>query len=229
MRDIRNFTKAKHGKSSNITEGTVIGELATDMPSVGETLPLDESSVPTNVTVDDNATIEKLAAAAKASSNNSNKEGGEGIPLDEETDRIDLFYNFIKEKGVTDDVIRNIQKSILQGEAINFETTILKNMDLVLTTRPAWVNELIIEELNKYSNVSYQMYIDIVSRVNLAASLVVFAGHRFEPLTQENYKDRVEKLRELPSFVYDKIVNELVIFDRLIAVATSDKYLETFI
>ena len=70
---------------------------------------------------------------------------------------------------------------------------------------------------------------DIISKVNLAASLVAFDKHKFEPLTKENYKKRVEMLRELPTFIYDKIVNELVIFDRLIAVATSDKYLETFI
>lgn len=219
MRDIRTFAnKSTQQNATTITEGTIIGELATDMPSKQETLPIDNSKVPTNLTVNDDETTSKLI------------EDSEGkYDEDDVNSRMELFYNFVKEKGITDDIIRDIQKNILQGERVIFKVTILKKLNLELTTRPAWVNELIIEELNKYSNVSYQMYIDIVSKVNLAASLVSFDGHVFKPLTAENYKERVEELRKLPSFIYDKMVNELVIFDRLIAVATSDKYLETFI
>lgn len=219
MQDVRKFTKATKGNHASMTEGSSFDNLTTDMPSKRDTIPLDESYAPVQATINDSETIESLAKNSKSVD----------MEEEEELDTIDVFYNYIKNKGVTDDDIKSMQQRILMGEDVNFITTILKDKELILTTRPAWVNELILEELNNFPNISYQMYMDIISKVNLAASLVAFDKHKFEPLTKENYKKRVEMLRELPTFIYDKIVNELVIFDRLIAVATSDKYLETFI
>lgn len=221
-KDIRSFSKA-YDNTSTITEGTTFNELATDMPSKNDTVPVDSTDTHRQHTVLDKETTEELT-------NTFIQDNTDDSTIDDkDIDTIDVFYKYITDKGITDNDIKLIQQRIIQGESINFTTTILQRKKLILTTRPAWVNEVIIEELNKYPNVSYQMYVDIVSKVNLAASLVVFDDFKFEKLTRDNYEDRVNMLRDLPTFIYDKMVAELVLFDRLIAVATSDKYLETFI
>lgn len=221
-KDIRSFSKA-YNNTSTITEGTTFNELATDMPSKNDTVPVDSTDTHRQHTVLDKETTKELTNTFIQDNTNDNTID------DKDIDTIDVFYKYITDKGITDNDIKLIQQRIIQGESVNFTTTILQRKKLILTTRPAWVNEVIIEELNKYPNVSYQMYVDIVSKVNLAASLVVFDDFKFEKLTRDNYEDRVNMLRDLPTFIYDKMVAELVLFDRLIAVATSDKYLETFI
>lgn len=214
MADIRNFKKQRTIKSDDvgITEGVKIDDIPTKPTLVHDTNNIEGEHLPTrNTVMPDNSATEMTN-------------------IEDERDTIDLYYDFIKEQGITDDVIRSTQIQLLENKTIVFEAVILNKFKIGFSPRPSWANDKIIEESSRHTdNLSLANYNNIIAKVNMACSLEFIEGYNLPSISRDNYEERMRIIGDLPSFLYDKIVQELIVFDRLIAVATSDKYLETFI
>lgn len=209
MKDLRNFSKKRVVKDVDmgVTEGNVINDVPTADIPLHDTNNVEGEYVPTKTSI-----LE------------------EKVNVEEEQDTIDLYYEFLKEKGITDTIIKNTQVQLLENRTILFETTILNKIKIGFSPRPTWANDKIIEETAQHGdNFSLAMYNNVVAKTNMICSLEYIDGYNLPPISLDNYDARKNIIGSFPSFIYEKIIEELIVFDRLIAVATSDKYLETFI
>lgn len=231
MADIRNFKKTRSIKSEGegIVDGQEINAVAASSLHVQHSNLLEGTPVPEIKTIHDEHKTLKDIQEQIENINTDEQALSDDNPSGDEKDIIDLYYEYIKAQGLDDADIKATQLQLLENRSVNFEVNILKKIKVVFTTKPTWSNDIIVEKASKINNISVAAYNNIVSKVNTVCSLVHVDGYNIPELTRDTFEERERIIDSIPAFIFEKIVTELITFERLIAVATSDKYLETFI
>lgn len=141
---------------------------------------------------------------------------------------IKQYVEYFESIGITKTRIFEVLDNILTRGEVNWNFNLLNKIPVTFRLRPSWVNDELVKVLDEFPSKTMVGFTEIISRYNLAGSLKVY-NH-----TSINIKDKSELenallfIGQLPYIVRAHLIKQLAIFDRLIAIATSDWALENF-
>ena len=138
------------------------------------------------------------------------------------------YKAFLEEKGISEEVLYKALDSLLTNGVVYWECDILGKIDVRFKTRPAWVNTHLLKQLEVLAPSTYVRFTNIVNLYNLAGSLTDYSGRHFTPDNEEGLETGYAFVSSLPLVLQSKLIEQLAIFDRVMAIATSDWALENF-
>lgn len=141
---------------------------------------------------------------------------------------IQKYKKFLKEHDIEDSDIFNVLDSLLVNGEVYWSFDLLGRTPVVFRSRPAWVNQELLKELEVQSPKTYMRFTNLVNLFNLSGSLQTYGKHVFNLEDGEELEKAYQFVNRLPYILQTKLIEKLAIFDRLIAVATSDWALENF-
>ena len=150
------------------------------------------------------------------------------LDTDKSEEVIEQYREYLQENGIGDAEIFGALDSLLTTGDVLWSFQLLNKIDVVLRTRPNWVNELLMEELEEVNPKLYARFAGMVGMYNLAGSLVEYGGKRFEPSNPEEFHAAYDFVNSISYILQNRLIKQMAIFDRLIAVATSDWALKNF-
>ena len=142
--------------------------------------------------------------------------------------RIKEYYEYLKTKDITDGDIVSVLDTLITSGSVKWGFKLFNRIEVDLVVRPAWVNSFILREVETLAPKTFSRFTDIVSTYNLAGSLVKFGSQKFSNATEADVRNNYDDIARMSFIVQNKLVQQLAIFDRLIAVATSDWAIENF-
>lgn len=144
---------------------------------------------------------------------------------------IGQYMAFLQDHGITEDDIMGLLDRLITDGGVTYSTTIFGRVPAVFRVRPAWINDLILEKLDEAtgsSKVSVMRYNNLVALYNLAASLIQYGEERYSIESEESFAAALSRVKSLSYVVQNALVNALSVFDRALAVATSDWAVQNF-
>ena len=145
---------------------------------------------------------------------------------------IQEYMTFIEDHGVTKDDVFHLLESIMTTGYLEWETSINKGRTpVIFRMRPVWAEDVIAKNIDKLSsdkNLSMARFSNVLRMLNLAASMVQFGERKFDVDNEEAFDASVEFIKSLPYPVFAAVTTQLAVFDRAIAVATSEWAMKNF-
>ena len=143
-------------------------------------------------------------------------------------ERIQEYYEFLKTKGIADaDLVATLDTIVTSG-TVRWQFKLFDKVDVIMVMRPAWVNAFILRQIEELSPKTYSRFTDIVSVYNLAGSLSQYGDKTFTLVDESDVIINYDKINSMGFVIQNKLVQQLAIFDRVLAVATSDWAIENF-
>lgn len=143
------------------------------------------------------------------------------------------YMDFLKENDISEDDIKAVQESLLTSGAVSWSFELFNKIPVEFSVRRAWTDDYIAKELDKLSSevgkVSNVRFSNLVAECNLAASLSLYGEERFRIQGPDDMPKARERVRELAYVVQNALVRKLAVFDRVLAVSTSDWAVQNFI
>ncbi len=102
--------------------------------------------------------------------------------------QIGVYREFLKENGISDEDIFVILDHLLTTGSVAWSFKLLDRIEVVFRMRPAWVNEYLLEQLESQDPKILTRFTDLVSRINLAGSLVQYGSEKFEVQNPDSLK-----------------------------------------
>jgi hypothetical protein len=135
----------------------------------------------------------------------------------------------LAEEGYTEaDAFEILDNLLTEGEHV-FEFSLLNKLPCKFRVRPDWVQQHAVQSLEVQGPKTVARLTDIINRYNLAGALMLIGKTKFEVKTPEDLDACLAYLQEQPFAMINMLLNKLVIFDKLVAVASSPWALENFI
>ena len=150
------------------------------------------------------------------------------VLLDIPEGEIDQYLDHLAKFGITKEQIFKVLDTLLTKGDVLWSFKLFKRIPCVFRIRPVWVNELVFKRLEESPPKTMVAFNDIVGKYNLAGSLLQYGSHKFAPKTEDEVLKSLDFIRELPFIIKSNLIKQLVIFDRVIAVATSSWAIENF-
>lgn len=98
--------------------------------------------------------------------------------------------------------------------------------------RATWVNDYILKLVDNATqgdaHVSLMRFNSIVALYNLAGSLVQFGDETYYVSQENEFDAAIARVRQMPYITQSALVNALSLFDKALAVATSDWAVKNF-
>jgi hypothetical protein len=146
---------------------------------------------------------------------------------------ITQFLAFLDERGVSRDDVMKLLASILSSGTAGWSFRLFDRIPVTFAMRRAWVSDYVIREIDKLykaadGGVSMARVNFQVGLLNLSGSLVNYGDQVFSPETEEGLAAARAFLEKLPYAVQGALVRHLALFDRAVAVATSDWAVKNF-
>ena len=142
------------------------------------------------------------------------------------------YMAFLEENGITEEDLQNVLSAIITSGNVSWKFMLFDSIEAEFQIRPAWVNdcilELVDEETKSSEKVSVIRYNNIISVCNLAASLTRYKGESYNIRSREDFDNARKRIQGMPYVLQNALVNKLAVFDRSIAVATSDWAVKNF-
>ena len=142
------------------------------------------------------------------------------------------YMQYLNDNGITEDDVRNVQEALLTSENVSWSFDLFDKIPVVFEVRPAWIDDYIIEIIdnlasdnNRVSNVRYN---NVVAECNLAASMKKYKDQDYVINSREDLDAARKRVQALPFIIQNALVKKLSVFDRTIAVATSDWAIKNF-
>lgn len=152
---------------------------------------------------------------------NTNTENTSDLTTKEENNPED-YLDFLKEHDVDEaQILAALDALIVQGY-FSWEFKLFGKVSCEFQTRPQWVEQLVILELEKQQPKTFAHFTGLLNFFNLAGSIKKLGDSTFSPEDEEGLYEVMEYLRKLPSITITRLTAQLVIFDRLIQAASSD-------
>jgi hypothetical protein len=142
--------------------------------------------------------------------------------------RIQEYYEYLKTKGITDTDLIQVLDTIITSGSVKWAFKLFNKIDVEMIMRPAWVNSFILREVETLEPRTFSRFTDIVSMYNLAGSLIKYNDQRFIHDSEEDIRKNYFIISKFSFIIQNKLIQQLAIFDRLVAVATSDWAIENF-
>ena len=142
------------------------------------------------------------------------------------------YMQYLNDNGISEDDVRNVQEALLTSENVSWSFDLFNKIPVVFEVRPAWIDDYIIEIIdnlasdnNRVSNVRYN---NVVAECNLAASMKKYKDQDYVINSREDLDAARKRVQVLPFIIQNALVKKLSVFDRTIAVATSDWAIKNF-
>jgi len=206
--DIRSFEKpgAVEGKGT-VANGAVSGAFEED----------------SNISFDEKDTVSNTNKAHPSGLAGSEKE----MDVDDK-DIIQEYLNYLEEREVTKEDIFAVLDSIITTGEVYWQFSLFNKIPVVFKMRPAWVNAELVEKLDNNPPKTLTRFSDLVSLYNLAGSLIKYGDHEHEVKEKEDLDFSLNYVMNLPFIIQNRLIKQMAVFDRVIAVATSDWAVENF-
>jgi hypothetical protein len=138
------------------------------------------------------------------------------------------YLTYLEEQGIGEEQIFQVLDSLISEGNVTWTFKLFEKIPVVLKLRAAWVNEFILGEVERIGPSSYSRFTDLVARYNLAGSLVQYKDSTFPSSEPKDVLATKKFIDNLGFIVQERLVKQLAIFDRLVAVATSDWAVSNF-
>lgn len=181
-----------------------MGTVQTNIPPISQMKPEDS----------------KVTQAQEALPATSDIEAGDAVIMG--------YLDYLAEHDISKaDVFKVLDTIITTGE-VYWQFDLLGKIPVVFKMRPAWVNEQLIKQIEQEQPKTISRFSDIVSVYNLAGSLVNYQDRNYEVKEEADLTTNIAFVMSLPFIMQNRLVAQMAIFDRVIAVATSDWAVENF-
>ncbi len=141
---------------------------------------------------------------------------------------IEEYIRFLESNGVLEEHIHAALDNLLTTGQFMWQFTLFDKIPVVFKVRPSFVNTLVIAAVENENPRTVSFFQDLVNNSNLAGSLYKYNNIVLDASTEESFQESKMFISKLPYVIVHRLIKELTIFDRLIAVATSDWAVENF-
>ena len=179
----------------------------------------------------------KPAAVAEEPVVNTTQPMEEGGKLEEAIKKygdvsIASYMKDLEDNGITEaDILELLDTLVTTGSAA-YETELFGRIPVRFHVRPTWVNDHILKLVDDTtkgeSQVSLLRFNTLVAMYNLAGSLVQFGKETYTVTKEKDFDKAVTRVKEMPYITQNALVNALSLFDKALAVATSDWAVKNF-
>lgn len=143
------------------------------------------------------------------------------------------YLEYLAESNITEEDIKNVLNALLTSGNVSWKFDLFESIPVELQIRPSWVNDCILEYVDGMTRdnekVSMVRYNNLIAVSNLAGSLVRYGNETYVIETEKDLELARTRVQKLPYVIQNALVNKLAVFDRTIAVATSDWAIRNFI
>ena len=151
------------------------------------------------------------------------------LPSDIDDDTIVKTYlSLLNDHGITETHILRVLDALLTEGVVNWSFDLLEKIPCMFTTRNGIAVDFLMECLEEEDPKMVSRYQSIVAHVNISASLVRYKEHTFAVDTKESIRANMDWLAKQPFIIIDSLTKQLALFDRVIAVATSEWGIKNF-
>lgn len=142
------------------------------------------------------------------------------------------YMRDLEDNGITEaDILELLDTLITTGSAA-YETELFGRIPVRFQVRATWVNDHILKLIDKATQgneqVSLLRFNSLVALYNLAGSLVQFGDNTYTVTKEKEFDKAVDRVKEMPYITQNALVNALSLFDKALAVATSDWAVKNF-
>ena len=145
---------------------------------------------------------------------------------------ISQYLDFLHAHDITDDDIQHVLECLITSGNVSWQFKLFDRMPVEFRVRPSWVDDYILELIDREAadneRVSLMRYNNMVAVCNLAASMTAFKDETYRVETREDFEMARKRIQDMPYIIQNALVNKLAVFDRTIAVATSDWAIKNF-
>ena len=145
---------------------------------------------------------------------------------------IATYMDFLKNNGITEDDVQQVLDALLTSGNVVYNFQLFDRIPVSFVSREVWVDDYIVELLDdmasKTAHISNVRYNNTVAECNLAASMTAYNNERYTIATREDLDKARERIRKMPYVIQNALVKKLAVFDRTLAVATSDWAVKNF-
>lgn len=145
---------------------------------------------------------------------------------------ISQYLDFLHAHDITDDDIQDVLECLITSGNVSWQFKLFDRMPVEFRVRPSWVDDYILELIDRETadneRVSMMRYNNMVAVCNLAASMTAFKGETYRVETRDDFETARKRIQDMPYIIQNALVNKLAVFDRTIAVATSDWAIKNF-
>lgn len=145
---------------------------------------------------------------------------------------IGQYMAFLKDNGISEEDIMGLLDRLITDGDVTYSTVVFGKIPAVFRVRPAWINDLILQKMDEVTGssdkVSVMRFNNLIALYNLAASLIQYGDNRYDIDTEEAFDTALERIKRMPYIAQNALVNALSVFDRALAVATSDWAVKNF-
>lgn len=161
----------------------------------------------------------------------------DSVSIDEETYDGNLliqeYMRFLKEHDVQKDDIMNVLDAIISTGDFQWAFELFDKIPIRFRMRRVWVEDYIIRKIDAASvdaegKLSMIRYSNLSRMLNLAGSLAAYGDTKFDPQSTDEYEKSLTFVEKLPYPVLSALCDQLAVFDRCVAVATSDWGIKNF-
>ena len=142
---------------------------------------------------------------------------------------IKSYRDFLHARDISDDDIRDVLEYLITSGNVSWKFELFDRIPAEFRIRPSWVDDYILETIDRETagdeRLSMMRYNNLVAVCNLAASLVSFKDETYRV---EDFDKARKRVQDMPYIIQNALVNKLAVFDRTIAVATSDWAIKNF-
>ena len=145
---------------------------------------------------------------------------------------ISQYLDFLHAHDITDDDIQDVLECLITSGNVSWQFQLFDRLPVEFRVRPSWVDDYILELIDREAadneRVSLMRYNNMVAVCNLAASMTAFKDETYRVETREDFEMARKRIQDMPYIIQNALVNKLAVFDRTIAVATSDWAIKNF-
>lgn len=138
------------------------------------------------------------------------------------------YREYLEEEGIGDQEIMTVLDALITTGNVAWNFMLFGKIPVEFQMRAAWVNEYILTRLENDFPKSAHRFADTVGGYNLAASIRSYGDATFAPVDLESFVAVHKAVMNMPFVVQNALIKKLAVFDRVVAVATSDWAVEKF-
>lgn len=149
--------------------------------------------------------------------------------LEAAEESIETSLAFLKKHGIEEShILAALDAMIVQGH-FTWDFKLFGKIDCVFQTRAHWLEQMVIAKLEDEAPKTFAKFTGLLNLYNLAGSLKKIGSASFSAHSEEDLASVLQYLGGLPSLTVSRLTAQLVIFDRLAQVATSDWAVENLL
>lgn len=149
-------------------------------------------------------------------------------PTEVKNDSIQEYLRYLEEHDIHKEDILGVLDSIISTGNVYWSFNLFEKIPVTFKIRPSWVNDILVDRMDKLPPKTFSKFSETVGCHNLAGSLVTYKDTSFNVDSKEVFEKSLEFVKNLPFIIQNHLIKKMAIFDRVVAVATSDWAVENF-